>query len=97
MPPASYEPRPIDTSRVQLSPELQTLVERLAENAHEIWAQRRMRDGWHYGPLRNDDRREHPSLVPYAELDETEKEYDRAMVRGAIGALLALGYRIEPN
>lgn len=82
---------------MQLSPELHSLVERLAENAHEIWAERRMRDGWRYGPVRNDDRREHPSLIPYDQLDESEKEYDRAMVRGAICTLLALGYRIEPT
>ncbi len=90
-----YVPKPIDTSRVRLDDDLLALVEVLARNNHEVWARRRMRDGWRYGPARNDERREHPSLVPYDELSESEKRYDLDTVIETLKATAALGYRIE--
>ena len=92
----AYIPHPIDTSRIVLSPVLAQLTERLAENAHDLWAAQRIKDGWKYGPRRDDRRREHPCLVPYADLPESEKEYDRQTALGSLRAILALGYRIEP-
>jgi len=74
--------------------DLQPLLESLARNAHEIWAQQRLRDGWTYGAHRDDVRRTHPSLVPYENLSESEKEYDRIMVNETLKTILALGYRI---
>jgi hypothetical protein len=97
MPPSDYEPEPIDTSGVQFPPELDALVERLAENAHAIWARKRIEDGWRFGPARDDRHKQHPSLVPYEQLDDAEKGYDRSMARGVLEALLALGYRISPQ
>jgi hypothetical protein len=91
-----YTPHPLDTSRVQLSPELLNLTERLSENAHDLWAVQRLREGWKPGPRRDDAMKEHPCLVPYSELPESEKEYDRQMALGTIRAILALGYKIEP-
>lgn len=90
----TYEPRPIDTSRVRLSKAILDLTERLAENTHDIWAEQRLRDGWRYGPRRDDARKEHPGLVPYGDLDESEKEYDRRTALETLKAVLALGYRI---
>jgi ryanodine receptor 2 len=89
-----YDPRPLDTSHIALPPQLTPLLERLAENAHDAWARQRMSEGWRYGPARDDARREHPGLVPYAELSEAEKEYDRIAVGAALRYILALGYRI---
>ena len=43
-----------------------------------------MDEGWKYGPERNDDRKEHPGLVPYEQLSETEKEIDRGTVVQAL-------------
>lgn len=91
----NYQPHPLDTSHVRLDTTLQLLVERLAENNHDVWAQQRIRDGWSYGPQRDDDTKTHPDLVPYAELSEAEKEYDRNSVRSTIEAILALGFAIE--
>ncbi len=91
-----YKPQPIDTSGVQLDEEILELTERLAENAHELWAKQRLADGWRYGPQRDEIKKEHPSLVPYQDLPESEKEYDRSVAMGTLKAILALGYRIEP-
>jgi hypothetical protein len=90
-----YEPKPIDTSKVNLSDEIFDLTEHLAKNAHEVWAQQRMGEGWHYGPRRDEAKKEHPSLVPYKNLAESEKEYDRRTAMETLKVLLALGYRIE--
>jgi hypothetical protein len=89
-----YQPHPIDTAKIALPPELLALKERLAEHTHDTWALRRLADGWRYGPHRDDARKEHPGLVPYAQLSEAEKEYDRATALETLKAVLALGYRI---
>ncbi|HLL74620.1 MAG TPA: RyR domain-containing protein, partial [Pyrinomonadaceae bacterium] len=91
-----YEPHPIDTSGVALPEEIVELTELLARNTHENWARRRVREDWRYGPRRDDARREHPGIVPYDELSEEEKEYDRTTALETIKAILSLGYRIEP-
>ena len=91
----TYQPRPIDTSAVTLNAEILALTEQLSRHAHDVWAAERLRLGWKYGPSRNDERREHPSLVPYDELPESEKQFDRNAVIGTLKAILALGYRIE--
>jgi hypothetical protein len=66
----------------------------LAENAHDVWARRRLSEGWRYGPQRDEARKEHPSLVPYENLPESEKEYDRSVAMETLRAILALGYHI---
>ena len=71
----TYKPKPINTSNVQLPQELEDLTELLSENTHEIWAQGRINDGWTYGKVRNDENLEHPCLVPYDQLSESEREY----------------------
>ena len=90
-----YEPRPIDTASVTLPHELVELTERLAENNHDVWAKQRMADGWSYGPHRDDATKKNPDLVPYSELPDSEKEYDRQAVTETLKAIIALGYRIE--
>lgn len=91
----NYQPRPIDTSHVELSEEIRALTEKLAESTHDNWAEMRMREGWTLGPQRDDAQKKHPCLVPYAELPEAEKEYDRKTALETIKAILARGYRIE--
>lgn len=89
-----YQPRPFDTSKIHLTAEIVALTERLAENAHDIWAARRLADGWTFGPQRDDARKQHPCLVPYSELPDSEKEYDRNAAMETLKTILALGYRI---
>ena len=90
-----YEPRPIDTSGVELPPDVLELAERLAEHVHDVWSCQRLAEGWRYGPQRDDRRKEHPDLVPYAALSESEKDYDRNTALQTLAAIIALGYRIE--
>lgn len=92
----TYQPRPIDTTSVALDDDLRELTERLARNTHDVWAAERIRLGWSYGPRRDDARRQHPGLVPYDELPDTEKQFDRNTAREVLTALIALGYRIHP-
>ena len=87
-------PQPIDTSEVQLPREMEELTEVLARNTHDNWARQRMVDGWRKGELRDDVRHLHPGLIPYEELPESEKKYDRATAMETLKAILAMGFRI---
>lgn len=90
-----YQPKPIDTSGIQLPDDLSGLMEMLAENAHDNWAVKRINEGWTFGPKRDDAAKKHPDLVPYKDLSESEKEYDREMAIETIKVILASGYRIQ--
>jgi ryanodine receptor 2 len=87
-----YRPKPNDTSHVDLTG-CQHLVEPLARNAHEIWAELRMKDGWTYGPVRDDLRKLHPCLVLFDEMPESDKAFDRAMVSELLKAAIVMGIR----
>ena len=91
-----YDPAPIDNSQIELSRGLQELTELLARNNHELWARRRIDEGWRYGPQRSDDRKETPALVPYEELPESEREYDRQNAIETLKTIIALGGTVEP-
>jgi ryanodine receptor 2 len=92
-----YLPQPIDTAEVVLPPGLTPLTERLAENSHDMWARQRLAQGWTWGAQRDDARKQHPCLVPYDQLPESEKEYDRIAAMGTLKAILKLGYQIVPQ
>ena len=89
-----YIPKPIDTSDVILDGEVLSLSEALARNTHEVWAENRIKDGWTYGEERDDNKRCHPCLIPYDELSEEEKEYDRHTSLEALKLITKLGYKI---
>ena len=89
-----YIPEPMDTADVQLPEELMALAEKMARNVHEVWARSRMAEGWTYGPERDDAARRHPCLVPYDELPESEKEYDRATSQETLKLILKSGFDI---
>lgn len=81
---------------VQLSAELEQLAESIAHNVHEVWAKRRIDDGWTYGPRRDEGCKIHSSLVSYEDLCDGESEYDRAISRETIKLILKFGFRILP-
>ena len=91
----NYIPQPIDTSDVELPEELKPLVEQMAKNVHEVWAENRIKQGWTYGEQRNDELKTHPCLVPYEELPEEEKVYDRSTSIDTLKFILKEGFTIS--
>ena len=89
-----YEPSPIGLDDVELSEDLSELQEAIAENAHEIWAKNRRNQGWSYGPERNDQKKETPDMIPYCNLPESEKLYDREMAMQTLKLVKKLGFEI---
>ncbi len=91
----TYIPKPIDTSDIELSEELLELTEEMAKNVHDVWSAGRIAQGWTWGPKRDDEKKENPCLVPYDELPESEKEYDRNTSIETLKVILSLGFKIE--
>ena len=89
-----YISTPIDTSDIQLPEELNPLLEAMAKNVHEIWAQERIAQGWTYGEKRDDTLKHHPCLVSYEDLLEEEKDYDRNTSVGTLKLILKLVFKI---
>jgi len=89
-----FKPTAVDTSSVKLTDEVQALVEQLAENTHNVWAQQRLLDGWTYGPKRDDVGKKHPCLIAYDQLPEGEKDYDRLTAIETLKVASKLGYQL---
>jgi hypothetical protein len=92
-----YLPQPESFDHIRLPERLVELIETLAEYNHDVWAAQRLREGWTYGPSRDDRNKLHPCLRPYKELPENEKEYDRLSAVASIKLVLSIGFRIEKN
>ena len=93
----NYVPQPMDTKDIQLPKDLNVLVEQMAKNVHEVWAQSRMEQGWTYGADRSNVLKQHPCLVPYEELPEVEKAYDRDTALGTLRLICKLGFKISKD
>ena len=89
-----YNPKPINTKDVVLDNEILELAEVLAKNTHDVWAEGRIKEGWKYGECRNDNLKTTPCLVPYEELPESEKEYDKKTAIETLKLIKKLGYKI---
>lgn len=90
-----YKPNPVNTKDIQLDEDILELAEVLAKNTHEVWSAGRIKEGWKYGKERNDQLKETPCLIPYEELPEVEKEYDRHTALETLKLILKLGYTIS--
>ena len=93
----NYVPQPADISDIRLPEELNELIEQMARNVHEVWAQSRMEQGWVYGKERNDALKQHPCLVPYEALPDVEKAYDRDTAIGTLKLVCKLGFKITKD
>lgn len=89
-----YDPKPIDTSDVELSEDLLALTERIAENVHDVWARGRISEGWTFGNAKDAEKKTTPFLVPYEDLPESEKEYDRNTALETLKLIVKMGYKI---
>lgn len=90
-----YEPKPIDTSDIILPKELLALTEKIAENVHDVWAIGRLAEGWAYGDVKDTEKKVTPLLVPYEDLPESEKDYDRKTALETLKLIVKLGYVIS--
>jgi len=93
----TYNPKLIDLEHIELPDGYDELREAIAENAHDRWALERQSEGWTFGPKRDDSKLETPDMVPYSQLPESEKQYDRIMAEYTLKLLTALGYKIEKS
>jgi hypothetical protein len=93
----TYNPKLIDLEHIELPEGFDELREAIAENAHDMWALERQSEGWTFGLERDDSKLETPDMIPYAQLPESEKQYDRLMAEDTLKLLIALGYKIEKN
>ena len=91
----NYTPTPVDTTNIQLPEELMALAEAISKNVHEVRAQNRIKEGWTYGPVRDDQKRQTPCLVPYDQLPEEEKAYDRNTAFGTLKFIVSQGFEIH--
>ncbi len=92
-----YDPKPIDTKEIEIPPELLVLTEKIAENVHDVWAAKRIAEGWVYGMSKDPQKLTTPLLVPYSELPESEKEYDRSTALETLKLIIKLGYHISSD
>lgn len=90
-----YNPKPINTDDIVLSDDLLELKEKIAENVHEVWAEGRIADGWTYSRVRDDVAKTTPCLVPYNELPDSEKEFDRNTAMQTLKLIIKLGYKVN--
>lgn len=89
-----------DHSQVQwefATPEIQTSMVRgvvavlrdpeiTPEELHQKWMEAKAEDGWHYGPIKDADKKTHPCMVAYSLLpsDQRTKDY---LFRATVKAL----------
>ena len=71
-------------------------VEELAAAEHRRWVASRAVAGWHFGASRSESERTHPSIVPWAQLIESEREKNRDLVREIPVVLAAAGLALQP-
>jgi len=90
----NYIPTPADISNIELPQELMDLAEDISKNVHDVWAQNRLNEGWTYGEKRDDKLRQTPCLVPYEDLPEEEKAYDRNTALSTLKYIISLGFQI---
>jgi len=95
MPKKKYQPKPLDTSAIVLDEEILALTETLASNTHDVWALQKLAAGWKYGKTLSNEALTTPYLVPYADLPENIKDYDRSTAVETLKLIVALGYEVR--
>ena len=92
-----YIANPADLDSVQLPENILALREYIAENVHEDWSHQRMAEGYVYAEKTDEKNKTNKDLVPYCELLDSEKQYDRDMAYNTLRMLYKMGYVIEKS
>lgn len=71
-------------------------IETMAKVEHLRWSWEKRLSGWTFGSKKDDFKKTHPSLIPYSELSEAEKEKDRDLVKLIPALLQDIDYEIYP-
>ncbi|MDO5131621.1 MAG: RyR domain-containing protein [Eubacteriales bacterium] len=87
-------PTPVDTSDVILPEELFTLAEKIASNIHDARIPGEIPRDRIDGTEKDQGKKLNPALVPYSQLPESEKEYDRKTAMETIRLIVKMGYTI---
>jgi hypothetical protein len=69
-------------------------IDELAREEHDRWCSVRHARGWQHGDRRDDDRKRHPDLLPWAELPDARRQIDRDQVLAIPGLLQEGGYSV---
>ncbi|KAG7226578.1 hypothetical protein INR49_003735 [Caranx melampygus] len=85
----------LSPTHIKLTSTQEAMVDKLAENAHNVWARDRIHQGWTYGIQQDVKSRRNPRLVPYTLLDERTKKSNKDSLREAVRTLLGYGYNLE--
>ena len=67
---------------------------KLAKAEHERWCKERKADGWVYGKKRDNAKKIHPSLVPWEELSEEDKQKDVDVIQRIITLFDRIGLEL---
>ena len=86
-----------DAGQVLSRPDLEKMIDPLAAQVHDAWMRQRQAEGWSWGAVHNAALKQHPCLVAYEQLPESEKEVDRRTARTAIQGLMGLGFEVLPQ
>ncbi len=71
-------------------------IETMAKVEHIRWCWDKILHGWFFGPAKDNTRKTHPSIIPYEDLSEAEKEKDRELVRMIPSLLKDIDYEAYP-
>lgn len=91
---ATYTPAPASLDDVELPKGISELVETMAAHNHDVWAESKIKKGYSFGYVTSDEAMTHCDLIPYEDLTEEKKQYDRDTSLGALKLILSLGYTI---
>eukprot|EP00002_Diphylleia_rotans_P021370 TRINITY_DN4160_c0_g1_i4.p1 TRINITY_DN4160_c0_g1~~TRINITY_DN4160_c0_g1_i4.p1 ORF type:complete len:1093 (+),score=211.13 TRINITY_DN4160_c0_g1_i4:154-3432(+) len=90
----NYNPRIMNIAGINID-FIKDLIDVIAEHVHDQWTLTKLNDGWKYDPVRDNGKKQHPMMVPYKDLTENEKSYDKNMAKQSIRLIVSLGYTIK--
>ena len=91
---AVYTPDPIDTKTTELPKALEPMLDKIAENLHEIWAFKRIQSGWTFALVRDDVKKQNPCLTSFERLPEQQRQFNTTMAGQNLRTIIALGYHV---